>query len=103
MVLCLLFFQKGAPTIFHLSELFFFPSTMLDCFHAKKSERETESKGERKERERERERKKERKKVQKKEYRFHRQENSVLYFPAKFRSLFSFPCAHKGLITYCQL
>ncbi len=35
---------------------------MLDCFHAKKSERETESKGERKERERERERKKERKK-----------------------------------------
>ncbi len=41
---------------------------MLDCFHAKKSERETESKGERKERkrERERERKKERNKVRKK-------------------------------------
>lgn len=39
----------------------------------------------------------------KKEFRFHRQENSVLYFPAKYWSLFSFPCTHKGIITYCQL
>jgi len=46
MVLCLLFFQKGAHTIFHLSELLFFPPTMLDCFH-KKNERDRESKRER--------------------------------------------------------
>lgn len=40
MLLCLLFFQKGVSAIFHLSELLFFPPTMLDCSHQK--ERKTE-------------------------------------------------------------
>lgn len=61
MVLCLLFFQKGAPTIFHLSELLFFPPTMLDCFHKKKKKERDRVRERGKGRERETNRKNEKK------------------------------------------
>lgn len=91
-------FPKRGPHYISSVRVAFLSPNNAWLFPQKKKKREGQSK-----RERKRERERDKQKEWKKELRFNRQENSVLYFPAKFRSLFSFPCTHKGLITYCQL